>query len=104
MYVCVRRASERASEDDRSSYLTAGLASLFVSKFACCYRDCGCRGRCCLLVRVDRHWSVGVQELGYGGGGVYAVISNTRSIYGIIVVVEFVVVSESYLGAAATYS
>jgi hypothetical protein len=47
-----------------------------------------------------RHWSVGVQGLGSGGGGWWwwcCESPTAGSIYGIIV--EFVVVSESYLGA-----
>lgn len=65
-----RTKSRCQREEGRSeiilSYLTADLASFFVSKFASrCERGYGDYGGCCLLVRVNmRHWSFGVQELG----------------------------------------
>jgi hypothetical protein len=65
----VRNVDDMCGEMMIVSYLTAGLASLFVSEFVCvCERGYGDYGgccRCCLLVRVDvRHLNGGVQELG----------------------------------------
>lgn len=81
------------SGERRWSYLTAGLASLVVSEFACvCERGYCDRGgccRCCSLVRVNRHLECGCPRAGLSRWLVFMSILRAGSIYAIIV--EFVV-------------